>query len=124
MSAACTFVSIHDATLMDALPVHVLSAHSRTVRHEWIPSWHTDPFWRLYHNFTDGVSIETINNQHVSLDPEHIVVIPAWHTFRGHAPIDFGHTWVTASTPGWSAVASRKLFNHVLVIQPDIIYID
>jgi AraC-like DNA-binding protein len=48
-----------------------------------------------------------------------IVVIPAWLTFRGVVSDPFSHTWVSATTPTWSAGRCRETYKAILMIEKD-----
>lgn len=117
MTSLHTFVSIHDLIPMNNLPVHLLTARSRMIEPEWLPQWHSDPLWRIYHNHTSGATIETPTGRQIAMRPGRIIVIPAWFRFRGLVTQAFGHTWISATTPSWSAAASRRTFHDIVVIE-------
>lgn len=89
---------------------------SRTISNRWVPSIHSDPYWRIYWNQTSGAEIESSHGI-ISLKPDKIYILPAWLKWRGtlSGPVD--HTWLNFRTLQWNKEFCRRNF-------PKIVHVD
>ncbi|MDX2108615.1 MAG: AraC family transcriptional regulator [Verrucomicrobiota bacterium] len=71
-------------------------------------SWCCD-FWRIYYNRSAGASI-LVGNKGYPIDPESVLIIPAWVNFTTHTPLPLEHYFVHFCCNNLSKAMHTRIF--------------
>jgi|SaaInlStandDraft_1057018.scaffolds.fasta_scaffold14621_4 AraC-like DNA-binding protein len=91
---------------------------SKTISDLWVPSKHSDPYWRIYWNRDLGAKV-FFDDQVISLLPEYIYILPAWMIWKGELENPVEHTWANFRTHQWNKAVCRNWFPRPVQISLD-----